>query len=157
MYRKNVGVVVFNKTGKVLLCARADQEEMCWQFPQGGMENGEDIEKAARRELFEETGIKKVRLVSRMEKALRYDFPEHFRLPFQGQEQYWVLFYFEGDDKEINLAINPQEIEFKDYMWGDIGLAQKYIVEFKKKVYAEVIKEFAPIIKDFICGGRVVI
>ena len=75
-YRKNVGIIVADKDGKVLMCARADQEDLQWQFPQGGIENGEDITAAAKRELYEETGISSVRLVKVMPTTLRYDFPK---------------------------------------------------------------------------------
>ena len=64
-YRKNVGVIVCKK-GKVLLCARADKKDFRWQFPQGGIEAGEDIVEAGKRELYEETGIKNLRFVHKM-------------------------------------------------------------------------------------------
>ena len=57
LYRKNVGVVVFNDKHKVLMCARADKPDLQWQFPQGGIEDGEDIVEAAKRELREETNL----------------------------------------------------------------------------------------------------
>ena len=151
-YRKNVGIVVFNKDGKVLLCARSDQKDECWQFPQGGIEQDEDYQVAALRELYEETGIKSVELVDRIQEPVRYDFPVNFRLPFNGQEQYWFLFYFRGDDTEINFEINPQEIEFKNYKWDDISEAPKLIVQFKKKVYNKVVDCFEPRIFDFLRG-----
>ena len=66
LYRKNVGVVVC-KNKKVLMCARADFDDLHWQFPQGGIEEGEDIVKAAKRELWEETGIKNVKFVLKMQ------------------------------------------------------------------------------------------
>ncbi len=151
-YRENVGIVVFNKVGKVLLCARSDQEKDCWQFPQGGVENGEDYKMAALRELYEETGIKSVELIAKISEPLRYDFPSNFKLPFKGQEQYWFLFYFKGDDAEINFEINPREIEFRDYKWDDISEAPKLIVQFKKEVYNKVVDYFEPKICDFLEG-----
>lgn len=149
-YRKNVGIVVFNKDGKVLLCARNDQKDDCWQFPQGGVESGEDYQVAALRELYEETGIKSVEQVMQIQEPLRYDFPSNFRLPFKGQEQYWFLFYFNGDEAEIDFKVNHQEIEFRDYKWDNISEAPKLIVQFKKEVYNRVVECFESGIFDFL-------
>ena len=151
-YRKNVGIVVADKEGKVLMCARADQEDLQWQFPQGGIENGEDITAAAKRELYEETGISSVRLVKVMPTTLRYDFPKSEKKRYgglyKGQEQTWVLFYFYGQDDEINFLTNPEEIEFKSFEWVDICEAPQRIVVFKKQVYQKVAEYFAKYLKE---------
>lgn len=151
-YRLNAGIVVFNSIGKVLLCDRADQKAASWQFPQGGIEKEESPLNAARRELYEETGIKSVKPVAQMPQPLRYDFPKYFKMPFRGQEQYWTLFYFSGDEREINLQINTEEIEFRNYKWADIDEAPKLIVDFKKEVYNKVVSYFQPLIVDFLRG-----
>ena len=153
-YRKNVGIVLFNSQGKVLLCERNDQQANRWQFPQGGVEKDEGYLGAALRELYEETGIKSVKLIAQTPQALRYDFPSTFKLPFKGQEQHWFLFYFTGQDAEINFTTNPQEIEFKSYQWADIDIAPKIIVKFKKKVYNNIVKFFKPLIREYLQGKK---
>ena len=154
VYRKNVGIAVFNKDQKVLMCARADKPGFAWQFPQGGIDNGETPLEAAYRELKEETGITSVELVAQLNKPLRYDFPTEILENFKklgrnniGQEQYWVLFYFYGEDSEIDFATHPEEIEFKAYEWVDISEAPQRIVPFKKDVYQKVAKAFQPYIR----------
>ncbi len=146
-YRRNVGIIVA-KEGKVLLCARADQKHMAWQFPQGGIEDGEEIVAAARRELQEETALKDLELIAVMPQALRYDFPSGSAWlkasTYKGQEQYWVLFRFAGQDSEIDFCTNPQEIEFKAFEWTDIFEAPKRIIPFKQAVYQQVVDYFAP-------------
>ena len=153
LYRQNVGIILCRK-GKVLLCARADQKDFHWQFPQGGIETGEDVLEAAKRELQEETGIAAVRLINIMPKPLKYDFPESFRgrltSSYIGQEQYWVLFEFLGRDEDIDFCTNPQEIEFKAFRWADIAEAPKEIIYFKKDVYAKVAAYFAPYVEETI-------
>ncbi len=156
-YRPNVGIVVFNKFGKVLMCARADQKDMQWQFPQGGIDDKEDLLEAALRELKEETNLTSVKFVAKTQKPLRYDFPPHVLAKqkqkgysFVGQEQHWFLFYFYGDDTEIDFLTHPQEIEFKAFEWVDITEAPLRIVDFKKDVYSEVAQTFAPFIKSKI-------
>lgn len=151
LYRKNVGIVVANREGKVLMCARRDQKDLQWQFPQGGIEKDEDLVAAAQRELYEETGITSVRFLQKMPYCLRYDFPPssraHCFTPYKGQEQTWILFAFLGEDSEINFLTNPDEIEFKAYEWVAISEAPQRIVAFKKHVYQQVADYFAPYIK----------
>ena len=151
-YRKNVGIVVFNDKHKVLMCARADKPDMQWQFPQGGIDDGEDVLVAAKRELQEETGIKSVKFVTQLPQTLRYKFPAPIEKTchFIGQEQSWVLFYFLGTDNEIDFCTNPEEIEFKGYEWVDISEAPKRIVEFKKNVYNKVAEYFSSYIYNNI-------
>ena len=151
-YRKNVGIVVC-KNKKVLLCSRADQDNDCWQFPQGGIDNGESVLDAAKRELFEETGIKNIKLIKEMPFSVKYDFPKKnqnaYYSQYVGQEQFWVLFEFmnNGDD-EIKFDINPKCIEFKKYKWDNIETAVRDIVEFKKEAYKKVVKYFKPFVED---------
>ena len=63
LYRLNAATVVFNKQGKVLICSRVDFENQ-WQFPQGGINNEENHQQAALRELREETNIFSVKHAS---------------------------------------------------------------------------------------------
>ncbi len=148
VYRKSVGIVV-TKNKKVLLCARADCKDWQWQFPQGGIEKGETPFDAAIRELREETAITNVRLLAEIKHPLKYNFPVAIVKKFQsenkrvlGQEQHWFLFEFLGKDGDIDFNTNPQEIEFKSFMWADLSEAPQKIVAFKKDVYQKVADEF---------------
>ena len=150
LYRRNVGIIV-SKGSKVLLCARADKKDDCWQFPQGGIEKDESIVNAAKRELWEETGIKSIRLVEEMPFSVIYDFPKEYKTPYlekyAGQEQFWVLFEFLGDDEEIHFDINPNCIEFKKYKWDNIVVAPEEIINFKKDAYKKVVEYFIPFVE----------
>ena len=77
LYRQCVGIVVYNNK-KVLLCERRDTKG-AWQFPQGGIEQGEDLETAARRELKEETSIISVTAKDFIKVPLIYDFPPEIK------------------------------------------------------------------------------
>src|SRR5437762_291303 len=77
LYRPNVGVVLFNVDGRVWLGRRAHTPgPFNWQFPQGGVDKGEELEAAAKRELQEETGVVSAELLDRTEDWITYDFPE---------------------------------------------------------------------------------
>ena len=156
LYRPNVGIVVFNSHKKVWMGARAELPGMDWQFPQGGIDPGESVKEAAYRELKEETGITSVVPVAETTHPLRYEFPPEILnnlakrgSPFIGQEQSWVLFYFYGNDTEIDFETNPQEIEFKAYEWVDIQEAPGRIIAFKRQVYETVAQTFKPYIDAF--------
>ena len=151
-YRLNAGIVVFNKARKVLLCRRNDVKDS-WQFPQGGIDKGETPKEAAVRELREETSVVSVKFIEALPQPLKYDFPDnikqrHPERHYDGQEQYWHLFLFEGNDDEINLK--TEEPEFRSYEWVDIMTAPKKVVDFKKKIYDVVAKEFALSIKKYL-------
>ena len=110
-FRKNAGVVVFNTQKKVLMCRRIVPQTDGWQFPQGGIEQGETPLQAAKRELFEETSIKSVVAVKTLDYALRYEFPESVKQKFRSQG---IL--SDGQD----LASYPQ---FEDRLFDAAALA----------------------------------
>lgn len=149
-YRKCVGITVFNSRGKIWVGKRSDiiKGQKSWQMPQGGINIGEKPLTASKRELLEETGIKTVKLIKESSQWLKYDFPkEIFSLKkHKGQEQKWYLFYFLGDDKEINLNTSLKP-EFSEWKWETITKTIMNVTNFKKKVYIAIFKEFAPLIK----------
>jgi len=148
-YRNNVGIIVFNRRKKVLLFRRNDVPADCveaWQFPQGGMEEGETVEQAGLRELKEETSISSVKIVEQTNKPFCYDFPAE-KYGFRGQRQWWILCYFSGDDREIN--IKTEIPEFSEYKWADFSEAVKFVWSGKKDIYRKIEKIFSPTIRQY--------
>lgn len=155
-YRKNVAIVVFNHKKELLVCERLFLDG-AWQFPQGALDIDETIEAAAFRELYEETSIKSVKKIKIIEEPIIYDFPDNIREKlwknpknekFYGQEQYWALMYFYGEDKEIN--IRTENPEFKSFAWESYEFILNNIVYFKKNSYEKALKALKPYIEEYI-------
>jgi putative (di)nucleoside polyphosphate hydrolase len=147
LYRPNVGVVLFNRAGHVWLGRRAHtQGPYNWQFPQGGVDPGEDWETAARRELLEETGVSSASVLAQTDGWIIYDFPPNYggskaARGFKGQKQRWFAFRFDGEDAEVNLELH-HEIEFDAWKWAPLAEAIDWIVPFKRGAYEQVIAAF---------------
>ncbi len=150
-YRPNVGVVLFHPDGRVWYGRRAGTEgPHNWQFPQGGVDDGEGLEAAARRELFEETGVTSAELIARTEEWIAYDYPTGHggskrARRWAGQKQRWFAFRFTGEESEIDLEAHG-EIEFDAWRWGRLDEAPDLIVPFKRASYEQVVAVFAPLV-----------
>lgn len=148
LYRPNVGVVLFDRRGCVWLGRRTNTKgPYNWQFPQGGVDDGEDLEDAARRELLEETGISSVTLLGRTDGWLTYDFPPGWtgskaQKGWKGQKQVWFAYRFEGHDSEVNLKHHLPP-EFDSWRWAKIEEALAKVVPFKRETYVQVIQAFS--------------
>ena len=150
-YRPNVGVVLFHPDGRVWYGRRAGTEgPHNWQFPQGGVDDGEEFVAAARRELVEETGVVSAELIARTQEWITYDFPAGYdgskaARGWSGQKQQWFAFRFTGDESEIDLVAHD-EIEFDAWRWGALSDAPDLIVPFKRASYELVVAVFAPLV-----------
>jgi len=151
-YRSCVGLMVFNKNGEVFCGQRIDNKAEAWQLPQGGIDEGETPLEAGFRELKEETSIVNVQYVCEYPDWLNYDIPlllanSLWDAKYRGQMQRWLLFYFTGENTEIN--INTKHPEFKTWEWIKPDQLPLKAVSFKKEVYVLITKVFIPILNNF--------
>jgi len=147
--RSGVGIVVLNNKNQVFLAKRIDNPKNFWQMPQGGVDHGEELYKAAIRELEEETSIKTVSLIKELDGLTTYLLPDHlvgiiWKGKYKGQKQKWFVVRFEGEENEIN--INTKHPEFLDWKWVNIDNLTDEVVEFKIHVYKQIKNELYKII-----------
>jgi len=143
-YRPNVGALLFDRRGLVLVARRADLPNAegapgGWQLPQGGMDEGEDPRAAVLRELEEEVGTRHAVILGEHPEWLHYDLPPHLLGValggrWRGQRQKWFALRFLGEDSEIRLDLDPHP-EFDAWRWAPLAELPELAVPFKRPVY----------------------
>ncbi len=147
--RNGVGIIVLNNKNEVFVGKRKDNPIDKWQMPQGGVDKGEDNLSAMKRELFEETSIKSIKVLKELDGFFEYELPKHligiiWKGKFRGQKQKWFIVKFTGSEKEINLKTKKQE--FIEWKWVQPNTLPEVIVGFKKEMYSKILKD----LKNFI-------
>lgn len=147
-FRANVGIILANDDGKLLLGGRIGNRG--WQFPQGGMQAGESIEQAMYRELEEEIGLESrhVRILGVTDDWLRYRLPDRFvrrgSTPLCiGQKQRWFILRMLDDDDALRLD-KAETPEFDRWRWVDFWKPVNEVIYFKRRVYARALHELGP-------------
>ena len=146
-FRPNVGIILLNQRSQVFWGKRIRTHS--WQFPQGGIDRGENPEQAMFRELHEEVGLhpQHVQVLARTRDWLRYEVPDRFirrdaRGHYKGQKQIWFLLQLVGHDWDLNLRATNHP-EFDAWRWNDYWVPLDVVVEFKRGVYEMALTELS--------------
>ena len=147
-FRANVGIILSNDAGKLLLAGRIGSKG--WQFPQGGVQEGESAEEAMFRELHEEVGLRKsdVEVLGATSDWLRYRLPEKFvrhgsKPLCIGQKQRWFILRLTGPDERVRVdrSVTP---EFDRWRWVEFWRPVNEVIYFKRRVYVRALYELGP-------------
>lgn len=144
-FRANVGIILTNTDGKLMLGGRVGAKG--WQFPQGGMLHGENAKEAMYRELEEEVGLGDgdVEILGKTSDWLRYRLPDKFVRKHSkplciGQKQRWFMLRLlsSTDNVRFDLCEKP---EFDRVRWVDFWRPVNEVIYFKRRVYARALHE----------------
>jgi putative (di)nucleoside polyphosphate hydrolase len=144
-FRANVGIILANSDNKLMLGGRVGAKG--WQFPQGGMLEGEEPVDAMFRELREEVGLEKtdVEVLDCTSDWLRYKLPDKFirrhSLPLCiGQKQRWFMLRLTADPNAVRFDRCDQP-EFDRIRWVDYWRPVNEVIYFKRRVYVRALRE----------------
>lgn len=144
-FRANVGIVLMHDDGRLFLGRRSGGRG--WQFPQGGMQQGEAAQDSLFRELHEEIGLKAddVTILASTEHWLRYRLPARYvRRDSQplclGQKQRWYLLRFRRSDDAFRFDATGSP-EFDRWRWVDYWQPIREVIYFKRAVYTRALHE----------------
>ena len=145
IYRPNVAMIIvsdnYPQKKEIFIAQRTDLFDV-WQFPQGGIDEGESVEVALFRELEEEVGTAKATIVAEYPDWISYDFPEKISLkmkPYKGQTQRYFLLKLE---KDAVINLDTSHPEFSDYKFVSVDEVLNLTADFKKPVYETVVNYF---------------
>ncbi len=130
-YRKKVCGLVMDNEGQFLLDQLVIYKENDWNYPGGGIEEGETPEQALLREFKEELGTDNFEILKKSKEVTRYDWPPFVIArrqkkegkTYRGQEEMYFLVRFTGDKKEIK--IQPEEI--REVRWVKRSDLKEYL------------------------------
>ena len=144
-YRKGVGAVLFDRRATSTRPRRLDAPG-AWQLPQGGLDANESPRRAVLRELAEEIGTARARVVGESRRWLSYDLPAALAARswggrYRGQKQKWFALRFLGRDSDIRLDATASP-EFGAWKWVRLEELPARIVAFKRPLYRALVAEF---------------
>ena len=151
VYRQaTVGIVIDNENN-FLIVQMLDYKENEWRFPGGGVKEGEEPQEAILRELSEELGTKKFKILGTSKYRNQYDWPIEVILArlrkkgktWRGQQQWHFLVRFTGSKEDIE----PEKHELRQVKWVKrADLASHFVFPNQWGFVDKVLQELLPIL-----------
>ena len=146
-YRPNVAILLVREDDKILVCERL-KVKGAWQFPQGGVDEGETLEEALKLEVLEEISVSPESYdIPEMRGGYRYVYPDSIKKKkrskgwFDGQEQTYFRCLLHDSKAEIKIDREPRE--FRAVKWiKPCEFKLSWLPFFKREVYRKVLKDF---------------
>jgi len=142
-YRSNVAAILQRSDGRIFIARRSDYPES-WQFPQGGVDDGEKPREALGREVAEEVALPPgAYRIAEERGGYRYDFPEGpDRRGFHGQEQtYFLCLLEEGTEAQADPLKGCGEFTEARWVAAD-DFPHHLVPPMKRAVYRRVLRDF---------------
>ena len=145
LYRPNAAMIIVSNNypdKKEIFIAQRDDLMDVWQFPQGGIDKGEEVREALFRELEEEIGTKEATIIAEYPEWISYDFPAKIAekmKPYKGQIQRYFLLKLK---KDAIINLETEHPEFISYKFVSVDEVLNLTAHFKKTVYEKVINYF---------------
>lgn len=140
---KSAGAIVFRRHNKKTEYLLLHYGAGHWDFPKGHIEKGESEEDALRREVFEETGIKDLRLIPGFRKMMRYFFRGYSHKYSKASRQETIMkivFFYLAETKAKKVKLS---FEHTGYKWLPYPQAKKQLTfQNAKKLLREAHKYF---------------
>jgi len=136
---KSAGAIVFRREDSNTYYLLLHYESGHWGFPKGHIEENENEEGAARREIEEETGIKDIKIIDGFKESIKYFFRSTYDLPESEKKKApWVfklvVFYLaETKTKEVKISFEHQGFKWLPYDEAIKQLTFKNAKEILKK------------------------
>ncbi len=151
-YRKNVACLLYRNTAtepEIFIAERSD-EPGHWQLPQGGLD-GEDAAVAGQRELREEIGNKKFKLVASFNNLWQYEFDKSTdnnrttrHSGHKGQRQNLIIAEYFGQDEEIKINF----WDFVSWQWIPASKFLQITAKRRRNGYKIFLQKFNQLINN---------
>lgn len=136
---RSAGAIVFRrdkKEIKYLLICYGTKEKFWWDFPRGQIEKGEKELETAKREIFEETGVKELKFLPHFQESYTYFF-RGYKPNDKGELIFKenIIFLTETKTKKITLSAEHHNFAWLSYKEALKKLTYKNSKEILKKAH----------------------